>query len=332
VEEIAEGVASGISRISHYSSYGSHSRSPDGSPRYSKSVDVAANSKSGGVSEPVTDGSVSATHSQRMGGNEVFADVHIPLKQRWLEHIVLSPQFEIFFALLIVLNTLAMALEAQYDGVGLGHELKYKRYDESSTDAWPGLNYVFDVADIFFGILFLFECVIKMIGLRIGFFCDRWNVFDLVIVLGWLFDAVGRKYIALPLDPMLLRLARLARLLRLMKLIKSIKGIDPLFLMVTTLKSSCAVLFWVSILMLVVQTMFALLMNQILVSYYLNTEDTLENKQEIFKYFGSFSRAMLSMFEITFGNWPPIARLLHETVTEWFLIFLYCISSLWALQ
>ncbi|CAJ1342845.1 unnamed protein product [Effrenium voratum] len=33
-----------------------------------------------------------------------------------------------------------------------------------------------------------------------------------------------------------------------------------------------------------------------------------------------FTRSMLSMFEITLGNWPPVCRLLSEKVSEWFML------------
>merc|ERR1712046_424827 len=35
---------------------------------------------------------------------------------------------------------------------------------------------------------------------------------------------------------------------------------------------------------------------------------------------GTFSRAMLSMFELTLANWPPICRLLSEKWSEWFML------------
>merc|ERR1719345_720517 len=46
--------------------------------------------------------------------------------------------------------------------------------------------------------------------------------------------------------------------------------------------------------------------------------------QELFEYFGTITRCMLSMFELTLGNWPPVTRLLSEEVTEWFMLI--CIA------
>jgi len=47
----------------------------------------------------------------------------------------------------------------------------------------------------------------------------------------------------------------------------------------------------------------------------------LERSRKLYEYFGSFSRCLLSMFEITLGNWPPVTRLLSEEVSEWFMFF-----------
>merc|ERR1719444_575208 len=97
-----------------------------------------------------------------------------------------------------------------------------------------------------------------------------------------------------PVDPMLLRLARLARLLRLLKLIKSLHGIDPLFLMLTTLRGSVAVLFWAFLLLLVCTTMVAFLLNQCLTLYYLDGggDNDRATELEVFRYFGTFARTM----------------------------------------
>ena len=44
-------------------------------------------------------------------------------------------------------------------------------------------------------------------------------------------------------------------------------------------------------------------------------------RQELFAYFGTFSRSMLSMFEITLGNWPVVARILQDNVAEAYMLW-----------
>merc|ERR1711971_1530029 len=46
----------------------------------------------------------------------------------------------------------------------------------------------------------------------------------------------------------------------------------------------------------------------------------LEVHQEMFEYFGTFTRCMLTMFELAFANWPPATRLITANVSEWFLV------------
>lgn len=42
---------------------------------------------------------------------------------------------------------------------------------------------------------------------------------------------------------------------------------------------------------------------------------------EVFEYFGTFSRTLVSMFEITTANWAPSCRLLVKNVNEWYSLF-----------
>jgi len=66
----------------------------------------------------------------------------------------------------------------------------------------------------------------------------------------------------------------------------------------------------------------SLFLGSLLTELYLsNSEQPLANRRTVFTYFGTFSRAMFSVFEITLGNWPPISRELAENVSEWFMLF-----------
>merc|ERR1719422_2083233 len=60
--------------------------------------------------------------------------------------------------------------------------------------------------------------------------------------------------------------------------------------------------------------MFALVMCQLLtVMVFADSEQSLELKQQLWPYFGTFTRSLFTMFEITFGGWEVI-RLLSEHV------------------
>merc|ERR1711983_67735 len=55
---------------------------------------------------------------------------------------------------------------------------------------------------------------------------------------------------------------------------------------------------------------------------YVVDESIPEDKRlEVFKFYGTFARAMLTMFEITLGNWMPPCRALVENVHELYMLF-----------
>lgn len=93
--------------------------------------------------------------------------------------------------------------------------------------------------------------------------------------------------------------------------------------MTTALKGSLNVLAWAAVLLSTVQMMFALFINQLLVvAYFGENEIPVDERRKVFEYFGTFSRSMLSMFELTLANWPPICRLFQESVSEWCMPFI----------
>jgi len=59
---------------------------------------------------------------------------------------------------------------------------------------------------------------------------------------------------------------------------------------------------------------------QSLVEEYIR-DDRNVGRAEVFKYYGSFARSFLTMFELTLGNWMPPCRALVEHVNEWYMIF-----------
>jgi len=118
---------------------------------------------------------------------------------------------------------------------------------------------------------------------------------------------------------------RLVRLTRLLKLVRSIEHFDVLVLMVTAIKKSLLALGWSMMLLFTAHMIVALCICNILhMTYFPGKEAHAdETTLEVYEYFGTFTRAMTSTFELTLANWPVICRLLSEEISEWF--------SLWVL-
>jgi len=238
-----------------------------------------------------------------------------------IERLVRNTYFDAVFSALIALNVLAMAWEAQLLGVDVGADLGCQgqgHHRDACADGAAGLPRVFHLLGWIFGVIFTLEIVLRIIGLRYHFIYDTWNWMDLSIVILWFMSGLEQS---IPVNPQLIRLARLAKLVRMVRLVRRMQGLDALYLMTTSCRGSCAILGWTSLLLLLVLVLNSLLLNQVLVEFYFrNAAYPLSERLEVYRYFGSFTTSLFSMFELTLANWPPISRILYENVSEWFIL------------
>merc|ERR1719229_1935700 len=92
--------------------------------------------------------------------------------------------------------------------------------------------------------------------------------------------------------------------------------------MTTSLYGRMSALAWTTVILTVMHITLALLFNQALsASYFIDESEPSEQRLDVYTYFGTFSRSLLTMFEITLANWPPACRLLMENVNEWLIIY-----------
>jgi len=265
--------------------------------------------------------------NKRLGGSSISlgSDYGKGLR-RHMRAIYRHPLLETSFAFVILLNALVMCVEFQYNGDRLGKDLEFKgglkpqHHGWTKPDLVDPIAEVFNVLDWIFGFTFILELVFKTAVLSIHVFTDIWNWIDIVTVGFFIFEKIFGTL--LPIGSQWLRLCRLARLCRLIKLVRTIEGFDHLYLMTTAIKGSVRILAWALALLGLIQLTIGLVIGQVLqVTYFEDDTKPLQMQHEIYKYFGTFSRSLLSMFEMTLANWPPICRLLSEEVSEWFMVF-----------
>jgi len=65
----------------------------------------------------------------------------------------------------------------------------------------------------------------------------------------------------------------------------------------------------------------AIVLAQLLSTYMRDTSIAQSKRQEVFLYFGTFTRAVVTMFEISMGNWVVSCRILSENVSLWYGAF-----------
>eukprot|EP00929_Paragymnodinium_shiwhaense_P042696 TRINITY_DN22051_c0_g1_i2.p1 TRINITY_DN22051_c0_g1~~TRINITY_DN22051_c0_g1_i2.p1 ORF type:complete len:367 (-),score=52.18 TRINITY_DN22051_c0_g1_i2:83-1183(-) len=210
-----------------------------------------------------------------------------------------------------------MCLEAQYQGIENGYLMGFAGSSRSATVAWPYADVIFQILEFVFGISFSAEVVIKILALKKKFIFSAWNWFDTVIILFWMLDTLSAMDIGL--NPMFLRLARLARLLRLLRFVRAFQVFDVLWLLIESTRACASVLLWSLVLLFLCMVVSTVFLNYVLQDAITNPENTPEDRARTYEYFGTFTRGLLSMYEITMGNYANIARHLHENVSEWYL-------------
>ena len=143
--------------------------------------------------------------------------------------------------------------------------------------------------------------------------------FDTIIVGSWVFSLVQDND---EIDTSTLRFLRLAKLLRLLRLVRSFQVFDVLHLLVGSIKCSLGVLLWSLVFLIAMMTMIALALNTL--SEIHVADQNQPDRLQVFLYFGTFSRSMMSMWEVTLGNPAPIVWLLVNSVSEWYILFFLC--------
>jgi len=229
-----------------------------------------------------------------------------------------SFQFQLGFALLICSLCAVMGFEVQYRGLETGYKLGYTGHMQPAAELWPLAEGSFEVMDIFFGAAFTLELLLKLVAGGCLFFKDLWNWLDGLVLIVWYLERMTAA--AFPLDPMILRLFRLSRLMRMVRLVKIFEQCDALYLMLTSIRASFAALAWSSALLLLIQMMLALAMVTLLEPY-LSDPNSTGDKYAVYSYYGTFTRAIMTLFEITLGNFVPVTRLMMQDVSEIYVVF-----------
>uniref|UniRef100_A0AAR2KS06 Voltage-dependent L-type calcium channel subunit alpha n=1 Tax=Pygocentrus nattereri TaxID=42514 RepID=A0AAR2KS06_PYGNA len=136
--------------------------------------------------------------------------IYIPKNPSQLKFwkIINSSQFEYIMFVLILLNTLTLAVQ---------------HYEQSKL-----FNFVMDILNMIFTTLFTIEMIIKLLALRpYHYFIDAWNSFDALIVVGSLVDIMIAEFNG-ESSKVSITFFRLFRVMRLVKLLSKGEGIRTL--------------------------------------------------------------------------------------------------------
>merc|ERR1719469_167390 len=119
----------------------------------------------------------------------------------------------------------------------------------------------------------------------------RWNMLDLALVTIWLVFRVLTIESGHP---------------RLLRVLHWIRMLDSLFLLIKSIEASMSILLWSLVLLIFVMMVLAMMIGQSLTPFMRNEEADESSRQLVYEKWGTFLRALTTMFAIPLANWAPI--------------------------
>jgi len=148
-------------------------------------------------------------------------------------------------------------------------------------------------------------------------FLKAGNIPDVIVVIVGILDwAMSGLF---PVNPMIIRLVRLCRLSKGLRIIRSATMLESLRMLLKCGAASYVTLFWSLCVLLVIQCIAGMIISQLVRGYIevpSSDPETKKIQQMVFNYYGTFTRSMLTMFEVTLANWSPPCRVLVDHVSE----------------
>ncbi|CAE7884294.1 Scn8a [Symbiodinium sp. KB8] len=181
-------------------------------------------------------------------GNVIWS----PLRIR-VANFVLSQSFETVMGMIIVGNICLIVFEANQDARCIPEYVDRGRECPYGTESiewlfWTNLTLL---------LVYSVECCIRWYVERTGFFCNKWNMIDLVtVLLGWVSMVLA--------SVVNLSILRLSRLIRVLRAIRVFISIPEFYLLVTGLYSSIKAIFFGAMMLLFVIVFWAIVAVEIL--------------------------------------------------------------------
>ncbi|CAE7553163.1 unnamed protein product [Symbiodinium pilosum] len=235
----------------------------------------------------------------------------------WLQ----SNKYEMLMAAILLVNVLWMAFELQVYGSKSGWVIGVSDEPLVRPENMAYWDNLFLIGDMTFAGIFSFDVAIRIIILRIKFWTVWMNYIDVAVSATSLIEISLSNILRLPVSPVLFRLLRIGKLARAIRMVTMSNVLASLQLLIKCLGASMNMLFWSFCLLTFVQCVFGMIVSTLCRDFILDESYDLAFRENVFRYYGTFTRTFLTMFEILFANWSPPARVLVENFSEWFSIF-----------
>lgn len=241
-----------------------------------------------------------------------------------------SDRCELFVGALILMSTFLIALKIQYDGLQTGYDMGFGDYNEPADVAWPQADAIFRLLERIFTSIFVVELLLRFTAFGCKFFKHPLNYIDIVAVTVGVVDWISGNRDSAIFNPMMVRLMRFAKLARASRIARMSKMTHSLHFLIKCISASLSTLSWSVMLLLLIQCIAGMVMTQLVQDYMEDPDNDLQGREEVFVYYGTFTRSMITMFEVHLANWAPACRVLVQHVGEevaYFFVAYRCLAG-----
>ena len=221
--------------------------------------------------------------------------------------------------MLLLVNLLWMGWELEFHGSLIAYNLGINNESPVSWETFRGMDEMFRYGDIIFTVVLAIDVIVRVALLGFAFWKRCMNYIDVAVVITSVFGVFlysGVLYV--PVNPMLFRLLRFARLARTFRMSSALQPSQQL---TKCLSANVNVLFRTFCLLTCLLCIAGLVVCTLCRDFMTDDSIRLEPREVTFRYYGTFSRTILTMFEILFTEEAEPVRVLVENIGEWFSVF-----------
>merc|ERR1712007_383106 len=122
-----------------------------------------------------------------------------------------------------------------------------------------------------------------------------------------------------------LRLVNIFKILRCMRMLRLVSRVEPLTLLIRSIRLSIPSVLWSVVLLLVVQIAASIFMTTSLQSYLRDERADPEDKADVYTFFGTFTRSFITVLEMTLatGTWSRCGRVVVFKVSGFYMLFFF---------
>lgn len=249
--------------------------------------------------------------------------ITVPDRTLWrkMKTVILSNNFDLVIGFVILANSVVMGIQLEYEGHLAAESIGLQPDKE---DGWPGAEGAFKILDHIFALIFLGEFISRFAAMRCAYFKSAFNWMDAGIVAASVLELYIVPLIGLMFPDMsFLRLLRVLKIIRVLRILRVLKAFDKLRQLLNAVLCSLSALFWSINLIAMIILVFSIFMSLSLSDWLQDESVDPAKREQVYNYFGSFSRSIITLFEITLavGTWGRVGRVIIFDVSRNYFIF-----------